>query len=143
MIEDRSIRQLHDFPETSDCFPGLNIRGGVCYFLWDRDYDGPCEIFNYKRGIVQSKSRRFLKEHDLTTFVRYNKAMSILQKVRDVQEETFATLVSSRKPFGLDSNFSEFADKRSDDKPIVLYRVGGVGFIRQNQIAKMIGWWIL
>lgn len=46
MLSDTSIKEIHDFPETSDCFPGLNIRGGICYFLWSRDYNGPCKVVN-------------------------------------------------------------------------------------------------
>lgn len=54
MLNDRHLRIIHDFPETSDCFPGINIRGGVCYFLWDRNQKGDCLIYNHKGNIVTS-----------------------------------------------------------------------------------------
>ena len=49
MLKDEKLAEIHDFPETSDCFPGINIRGGVCYFLWDKTHKGYCKITNYKK----------------------------------------------------------------------------------------------
>lgn len=140
MIEDKSFRELHDFPETSDCFPGLNIRGGVCYFLWERDYNGPCKIFNHRKEIVTSQSTRYLKEKGLDTFIRYNDAISILNKVRKFNEPTFGNRVSSRKPFGLDSNFRGFKEKSDKERLVKLFRVGGVGYIKEDQIVKNKHW---
>jgi site-specific DNA-methyltransferase (adenine-specific) len=140
MIEDKSISQLHDFPETSDCFPGLNIRGGVCYFLWEREYNGTCKVFNHKNGEIISESTRYLKEKGIETFIRYNQAISILQKVKKFEETTFGSRVSSRKPFGLDSNFKGFKNKSDKERNIKLYRVGGVGYIKKEQIVKNEHW---
>lgn len=140
MIEDKSFRELHDYPETSDCFPGLNIRGGVCYFLWERDYNGPCKIFNHRKEIVTSQSTRYLKEKGLDIFIRYNDAISILNKVRKFNEPTFGNRVSSRKPFGLDSNFRGFKEKSDKERFVKLFRVGGVGYIKEDQIVKNKHW---
>ena len=140
MIEDKSFRELHDFPETSDCFPGLNIRGGVCYFLWEKEYNGLCKVFNHKQEKVISVANRYLKENDLNTFIRYNEAISILSKVIAFKEATFSSRVSSRKPFGLDSNFGGFSNNKTSRKDISLYRVGGVGFINEEQIVKNNHW---
>src|SRR5699024_10058185 len=32
MLEDHRIKELHDFVNAEDCFPGVDISGGVCYF---------------------------------------------------------------------------------------------------------------
>ena len=140
MITDKSMSILHDFPETSDCFPGLNIRGGVCYFLWEREYDGQCKVFNHKNGKIVSESTRLLKEDGLKTFVRYNEAISILKKVMDFQEPTFSSRVSSRKPFGLESNFKGYSQNKNGTKSIKLYRVGGIGYIDKSKIIKNEHW---
>ena len=140
MLEDNSFTELHDFPETSDCFPGLNIRGGVCYFLWERDYKGPCKIFNHRKDLVISQSTRYLKEKGLETFIRYNDAITILNKVRKFNEPTFGNRVSSRKPFGLDSNFRGFKEKSDSERAVKLFRVGGVGYIKEEQIVKNEHW---
>ena len=37
MLSDDHIRNLVDYTDSSDCFSGVDIAGGICYFLWDRD----------------------------------------------------------------------------------------------------------
>ena len=58
MLNDERIAELHDFPDTSDCFPGVNIRGGVCYFLWQKDHKGPCKIITHKSGRLGEPVKR-------------------------------------------------------------------------------------
>ena len=81
MLKDKRMKVLHDFHETSDVFPGLNIRGGICYFLWENDYNGDCEVINHNKGETISTKRPLL-EKSANIFVRYNQAMSILSKVQ-------------------------------------------------------------
>ena len=140
MLKDKRIAQIHDFPETSDCFPGLNIRGGVCYFLWDREHKGDCTITNYKNGTVLSTSKRPLLEPNSDVFVRYNEAIDILRKVKKFNEKTFDETVSARKPFGLDSNFSGFKKSRTDKHNILLYRFGDNGYVCEEQVLKNKHW---
>ena len=120
-LHDDRMSVLHDFPETSDCFPGLNIRGGVCYFLWDRAHHGNCLIYNHKQDQISCAERPLL-EKNTDTFIRYNAAISILRKVRALNEETMDNRVSSRLPFGIPSNFAEFSLVRNNKDSIVLYR---------------------
>lgn len=140
MLKDKRLAQIHDFPETSDCFPGLNIRGGVCYFLWDREHKGDCTITNYKNGTILSTSKRPLLEPKSDVFVRYNEAIEILRKVKKFNEKTFDETVSARKPFGLDSNFSGFKKSRTDKHNILLYRFGDNGFVSEEQVIKNKHW---
>lgn len=140
MLKDKRLAQIHDFPETSDCFPGLNIRGGVCYFLWDREHKGDCTITNYKNGTAVSILTRPLLEKKSDVFIRYNKAIEILRKVKKLNEKTFEEIVSPRKPFGLDSNFSGFERNKSDKHNILLYRFGDIGFVSEEQVIKNKNW---
>lgn len=140
MLKDKRLAQIHDFPETSDCFPGLNIRGGVCYFLWDREHKGDCTITNYKNGTILSTSKRPLLEPKSDVFVRYNEAINILRKVKKFNEKTFDETVSARKPFGLDSNFSGFKKSKTDKHNILLYRFGDNGFVSEEQVIKNKHW---
>lgn len=107
MLHDDRIRILHDYISSADCFTGVEIKGGVCYFLWDRDNRGLCDIYTHKDGEV-SYSQRSLLENNNDTFIRYNQAISILQKVSTKKEVSFSSVVSSRKPFGLPTNFNAF-----------------------------------
>ena len=140
MLKDKRLAQIHDFPETSDCFPGLNIRGGDCYFLWDREHKEDCTITNYKNGSVLSTSKRPLLEPNSDVFVRYNEAIDILRKVKKFNEKTFDETVSARKPFGLDSNFSGFKKNKTDNHNILLYRFGDNGFVSEEQVLKNKHW---
>ena len=101
MLKDKSIRKLVDFADSRDCFPGVDIAGGVCYFLWDRDNKGICEV-ETKRKEVVIKSSRFLDEFN--TFVRDNLAIGIIHKVKQKSTSFLDTVVSSRMPFGLVSS---------------------------------------
>ena len=136
MIADTSISELHDFPETQDCFPGLNIRGGVCFFLRDINYHGPCKVVNYKAGKPISIATRFLREERSNVFIRYNIGSEIFNKVKKFNEKTMNYVVSSRKPFGLESNFNDFKNKKDNEHNIRLYRFGEDGYVNINQIPK-------
>lgn len=140
MLGNNRISMIHDFPETSDCFPGVNIRGGICYFLWERDYRGDCHVINYKDGKILDESFRPLKEKNATTFIRYNKAIDILNKVTAFHEPTMDVLVSSRKPFGLATNYSDYSDNKTADKPIELYKFRKNGWIGVQDVEKNHDW---
>lgn len=140
MLNDTCISEIHDFPETSDCFPGVNIRGGICYFLWDRDHKGMCHVVNHRNGKIIDESTRMLKEKNAMSFVRYNKAIGILHKVQAYHEETMDLLVSARKPFGLETNYSMFDTEKSAEKNIKLYRFGCDGYVSINDIRKNASW---
>ena len=146
MLNDRHLRIIHDFPETSDCFPGINIRGGVCYFLWDRNQKGDCLIYNHKGNIVISFLERPLLEGNSTTFIRYNEAISILNKVRSFKEETMDNRVQSRLPFGIPSNFENYELTKSSKANITLFRSDRSKssqkqfFIYSRYITKNIAW---
>ena len=103
MLNDRHIRELVDFTDSSECFPGVDIAGGVCYFLWDRDYSGDCNITNIVKGKLYRSSRP-LNEFD--TFIRYSEAVDIVKKAQAYGEPMMDKQVSSRKPFGLDTTVS-------------------------------------
>jgi site-specific DNA-methyltransferase (adenine-specific) len=122
MLNDPRISKIHDFPETELCFPNVNIRGGVCYFLWDSSHTGDTEIWNYsKRGEPNSTVRPKLIP-GVETFIRYNQAVSIVNKVRKLNEPTFDSQVRARNPFGIPSNFSNFSKEKSAENNLLLYR---------------------
>jgi site-specific DNA-methyltransferase (adenine-specific) len=136
MLKDTRLAELHDFPDTSDCFPGLNIRGGVCYFLWDREHKDDCKITSHKGDRVREPVMRPLLEKGMDVFVRYNEAISILKKVQRLKEKSFSEIVSSRKPFGLATNFSGFKKNKEGTNNILLYRFGDNGYISDTKIER-------
>lgn len=121
MLHDKRIYELHDFPETSDVFNQLNIRGGICYFLWDSSYFGDCNIYNHKNKKFKFVKRPII-ENGVSTFIRYNEAISILNKVKKLNEPTMDSKVSSRLPFGIESNFENYETTIKNGASIRLYR---------------------
>lgn len=105
MLNDKRIRKLVDYENSNDIFPGVDVAGGICYFLWDRDNPGLCEVTNFING-KQEKSERSLNEFPI--FIRHSKAIPIIRKVIAKKEnggKNLSTMVSSRKPFGLPTNY--------------------------------------
>ncbi len=99
MLKDRHIRVLHDFFNSEECFDGVDLSGGVCYFRWDRDSEGDCEVTNHVGENISVMTRPLI-EKGINIFIRYNEAIPILRKVREFHEKSFAELVRQSKPFG-------------------------------------------
>jgi site-specific DNA-methyltransferase (adenine-specific) len=105
MLNDKHIRKLVDFENSNDVFPGVDVAGGICYFLWDRENAGTCEVTNYINGEAK-KSERILNEFPI--FIRHSQAIPIIRKALAAKENggrTLSDVVSSRKPFGLPTNY--------------------------------------
>jgi len=134
MLQDNRLRQIHDYPEAADCFPGVQIKGGVCYFLWDRENRGLCQVSTYKQGDLFSTAERPLLEDNCDTFIRYNEAISILKKVQSFNEPSIREKISSRKPFGLPTVYK--GKRKSFDGSVLLYQNGGIGHIDPDEITN-------
>jgi site-specific DNA-methyltransferase (adenine-specific) len=137
MLSDRRIRELVDYPAAADVFPGVEIKAGVCYFLWDASHDGPCSVTTVRGPEVVGPSSRNLGEYDI--FVRDERAISILHKVQKMGEPSINTILARDKEFGWTSNFDGFHDKqRSGDLPLYYIRTmkRAVGFIARKEVTK-------
>lgn len=102
MLSDDRISEIHDFYDASECFPGVEIKGGVSYFLWDKSHHGDCDIYSHKNNEIISKSRRPLLEKNMKTFIRDNNLVSIIKKVNTPEDCNFSSLISSYDPYGFD-----------------------------------------
>ncbi|UZA24035.1 Eco57I restriction-modification methylase domain-containing protein [Moraxella bovis] len=141
MLNDKRIKEIHDFPNSKDCFDNVEIKGGVNYFLWDKTYNDDCTVFTYDNGHCISQVKRPLKENGIDIFVRYNNAVSILNKVRKLKEKSFSDFVSSLKPFGL-RTFVKGKTKPyvNCNENVVLFQNGGIGYIKMSEILKNQEW---
>jgi len=136
MLNDDRIRVIHDYPQAFDCFPGVQIKGGVCYFLWDRDNRGECTIITHKGDATGTPARRKLLEDGCDVFIRYNEAISILHKVREFKEPSMEPLVSSRQPFGLPTTFHGRKTKQPND--ILIFENEGISYTDRGSLIKNI-----
>jgi hypothetical protein len=147
MLGSGGISVLHDFPDTKDVFPGVNNRGGICYFLWESQYSGDATVVTHEGGTVTSTATRPLVEPGHDAFLRFNEGVTILRKVIAVEgkavtgqltlppESRFSALVSSRNPFGLPTNF-QGAIGSSNEDDIAVYRNGGVCFASRSAVEQ-------
>lgn len=132
MLNDTRLSYLVDYFDSNDCFPGIDLSGGVCYFLWDQQHSGDCivrSIINGKESIIQ----RPLIEKGNDSFVRFNSSISILEKIKQFQESSFIQLVSSRKPFGIATN--EKIDTEKGINGIKIYAYPKNGYIESSKVS--------
>jgi hypothetical protein len=145
MLADDRLRSIDDYLSASDVFPGIGLKGGVSYFLWDRDNRGPCRVTTRFKDWPVSIATRSLLEEGADVFIRFNEGLSILKKVVAVETGSdeslelpearkFIKLVSSIGAFGLDTTFRGKETKSGND--LKVYRNGGVGYVARSEIEK-------
>lgn len=98
MLNDKRISKLVDFTDSRDCFENVDIAGGVCYFLWTKDYQGLCEFVSKHQGQSTTANRELSSED---SFIRHMEAVAIVGKVKSTTSAFYNTRVSTQKPFGL------------------------------------------
>lgn len=121
MIEDKRVKVLHDYIDSKDCFSGVDIKGGVCYFLWEKHYNGLCNIYRHYKDSINS-SKRYLKENGEEIFIRDERLLKIKNKVFSKQINSFDTIVSSMKPYGIRgdvfNNYKKYNLPQMKEKPV-------------------------
>ena len=136
MLGSHNLVTLVDHPVSSEVFPGVQVEGGVCYFLWDAGHEGPCEV-SVIRGEESKTSTRQLNEFDI--FVRDPRAVEILHKVLMSGENSITTILTADTPFGLATNFGGFHLKKSKGDVFLHYVRAGkrsIGYLQPDQIIK-------
>lgn len=116
MLHDDRIREIHDFGNANDCFPGVAIEGGVCYFLWNREQRGLCKVYSHSKDNITAMSERPLLEEGADVFIRYNEIISVIRKVASFSEKSFSDIVSPRNPYVFRSEFKEEKNARNTCK---------------------------
>jgi len=139
MLSDKRLRNIVDYPKLYEGFPGVKIRGGISYFLWDRDYNGPCEVQTIWDGQPTGPPvARHLDAYDI--LVRRNEAVPILEKVRAKNEPTLDKRVSSQKPFGLRTYFHGKPDSKRLKDPVKLFGSKRVSWVERSEIPTNAAW---
>ncbi|UBB89347.1 Eco57I restriction-modification methylase domain-containing protein [Candidatus Kaistella beijingensis] len=135
MLSGNKMRILVDFINSTDCFPGVDISGGITYFLWQNDYNGDCVVRTIEDNKVISEMTRPLKENNADIFIRYNDAIPIIRKLEQFNEKSFMTVVSSRKPFGLTTNF-----RGSNSGNVKVYTSAGISYTTDENVLNNKDW---
>jgi site-specific DNA-methyltransferase (adenine-specific) len=137
MLTGKHISHLVDYTKMSTAFPCVDFEGGVGYFLWDKDYQGDCEYTLYQAEERQPVVVRDLGRYDI--FVRDQRSLAILDKIRALQEPTLDRIVSADTPFGLPTNLAEWKTNPFKDSVAVYLTDRGkrtVGFMLRSSIRK-------
>lgn len=151
MKSDKRLRKIFDFSDASECFPGVEIKGGVNYFLWDRDYNGDCEFSLVSNGKIKSTTLQNLDAFDI--IIRHISAIPILYKVNQIdkifnqendtlisiKDKTLTSVTSSQTPYGFVSSFKDYTKKHTNDS-IKIYARGEVGWVKEDLIQKNKDW---
>jgi len=139
MLNDTKFEVLVDFKNDKDCFPTVSIEGGVCYFLWNINYEGLCSYIEMDDDQIISKKNRNLKEYDI--FIRDNQSISILKKVISKTED-FLYHSIKRPGYGFNTNFYDYKDLEDKKFNIRLYgnklnmkKTNGIGYVSKEQIS--------
>lgn len=153
MLKSTSMKIMCDFIDSHNVFPDLGrsaIKGGVNYFLYETGYNGKCNINTLINNKIASSEDRYLNQLDLDIFVRYNgEAQTILDKIlpkamagkpryKLLKANSMATIVSSRKPFGLPTDFNDFTDNTNGTVQIYAHNLQS--FIERDKIETNHKW---
>lgn len=144
MLTDERIRKLVDYPDSRLVFPSVDVAGGICYFIWDRNNPGNCCVVEFENGQESYKAVRPLLEEGAEVFIRSNQAIPILRKIMLTEngssslslpeEKRFDKQVSSQKPFGL-RTFFRGVEKKSSKHDVLVLQSGGRGWTSRSEIT--------
>lgn len=149
MLNDIRISQLHDFLKPELIFENINLRGGICFFLWDKNYDNiknMTKVLTYKNNLTSKSNIRSLKTEDSNILIRHSIAVEILKKIKSHTEfKSFEDYISSLRPFGFRGYFTKDEkfrnSKRGLKNPVVCYGKGKtVGYLDKSEITKNKSW---
>ncbi|MFN3757994.1 MAG: Eco57I restriction-modification methylase domain-containing protein [Algoriphagus aquaeductus] len=149
MLNDTHISELHDFLKPELIFQNINLRGGICYFLWDKAYDNTQEltkVFTYRDDLIPKMNKRSLKTEDSDILIRHSIGIEMINKINSHSDfESFEKHISSLRPFGFRGYFTK-DDKFRDSKkglknPVICYGKGKqTGFLEREEITKNTEW---
>ncbi len=131
MLSDDRIKVLVDYPKSRDCFPGVDIAGGVCYFLWQRDYDGDCQVTT-RLGDSETTQMRRLNEFDI--FIRDSVGVGVIRKVLERSDCMLSNVVHPISPFGFATSARGERDPFLDC--VVLISSEGKSYINRDDVTK-------
>ena len=130
------IMRLCDFPSALDCFSNVEIKGGVCYFLYNIKYNGKCNFRTYQKHELVSEADRYLIEKGCKTIIRDNNAISILRKITSKKYKSFASIISALWPYTMASSFNSFSHSKKDKDDYIAYVLKDKGWVSKNEIKK-------
>jgi len=138
MLNSNNLKRLIDYPVSKEVFPNVEVKGGICFFLWTGNHNDKCDV-TVIRGEDSISSTRDLREFDV--FVRDARAAEILRKVMQLGEDSITNILTPDTPFGVATNFENY-HKTKTNRDIEIYYVKSgkrnVAFVSRDIISKNI-----
>jgi len=106
MLSSEKLVELVDFPVSKDVFPGVEVKGGISYFLWEKAHTGNTKVTTIRGEEVIGPVARDLDEFDV--FVRDPRAVDILHKIQAKAEPSIIDILTADTPFGIATNFDGY-----------------------------------
>ena len=136
MLSDKSLKIIHDYLDARDCFSNVEIKGGVCYFLWDKEYSGPVRYFQHKDNSIEVYYRS-LNDLNVGMFVRDTKALSIINKVINSKDFiSFEKIAGSQTPFGIVTSFKDYSLSPTSEYTMKIYGNKFEGYTSMKFVTK-------
>ena len=146
-ISCNKLKFLTDFYDSHECFKTVEIKGGICYFLYDKNYSDKCHIVTHVSGSEILNSYRYLKEDNCNVFIRDSRYIGIFRKVQSFKEDKFSSIVSANDPYGFDKRLPNSMRRAKVDYSIIPnegdiafyyngWRKEGIGYVKPTQITK-------
>lgn len=137
MLTDKHVRAIFDFVDSKDCFPTVDISGGIGYFLWDAKHKDECEFTNNLHGKSSTRKRKL---NEFPIFVRNNNALSLIHKVKAKTKKMLSTQVSGQTPFGFVTTFRGKEEPKNDGTTVMLKSSGATSYVLRSEIKKNVQW---
>jgi site-specific DNA-methyltransferase (adenine-specific) len=137
MLSSAKLAEIVDFPVSKDVFPGVEVKGGICYFLWEKAHTGRTNVTTIRGEEVIGPVARDLGEFDV--FVRDPRAVEILHKVQAKAEPSITEILTGDTPFGIATNFDGYREAaKAGDVALHLVKSGKrlVGYMPKADIKK-------
>lgn len=150
MLDDIHISELHDFLKPDLIFQNINLRGGICFFLWNKAYNNIedlTKVYTYSNDLNPDLNNRSLRTPESDILIRHSIAIDMLKKIKGhTNFESFESHVSARKPFGLEANIVKNSSlfRPSNEGlniPVICYgKTMKKGFLEKSEINKNEDW---
>jgi site-specific DNA-methyltransferase (adenine-specific) len=135
MIGCNHIKEIHDFQNSADCFNGVEIKGGVSYFVYDKYYLDKCNFYSHDNHNGISLSKRYLRENNCEILIRYNELISLYRKTSSNNKVPFSSIVSGRSPFGFNTNHMGNI-KKEKDTDLLYFERSGIKYMPLDRVAR-------
>ena len=139
--ENNHISSLVYYPDGKDVFPGVTIKGGVCYFTYQMDHKGDVRFTTVEDQGTVTLSRPLFEE-GLDIVITDPVKISVLLKVQKKTTKYLTDITKGRNAFGIIGK-EDIVESISSKSPfdgccILRLKSDEIRYIQENAVTKSI-----